>query len=110
MTADRIQPRGVSTVGALALELEQDATSAWQDATPTVAKISNRPINLRRKSGMAKFRSVTDGAIYYSTWRLTLSRSSARSSSASGSNRVAGAIEKVRWRNSPSASTVYKAR
>ena len=32
--------------------LEQDATSAWQEATPTAAKISSRPMNLRRKSGM----------------------------------------------------------
>jgi hypothetical protein len=32
--------------------VEQDATSAWQEATPTVAKINNRPMNLRKKSGM----------------------------------------------------------
>jgi len=40
-------------MGGAATGDEQDVISAWQEATPTAAKISNRPMNLRRKSGMA---------------------------------------------------------
>jgi len=36
---------------AVALD-EQEATNAWQEATPTVVTINSRPMNLRRKSGM----------------------------------------------------------
>jgi len=32
---------------------EQDTNMAWQAAMPTVANSSNKPMNLRRKSGMA---------------------------------------------------------
>lgn len=46
------QPRGASAAGGVTVG-EQDATSAWQEATPTAAKISNRPMNLRKELGMA---------------------------------------------------------
>ncbi|MCB1920031.1 MAG: hypothetical protein KDJ28_08645 [Candidatus Competibacteraceae bacterium] len=45
--------RGPWRVGAAVALCEQEATSAWQEATPTAAKMSNRPMNLRRKSGIA---------------------------------------------------------
>jgi len=32
---------------------EQEVSNAWQEATPTVATISSKPMNLRMKSGMA---------------------------------------------------------
>ncbi|MCB1822607.1 MAG: hypothetical protein KDI73_13685 [Candidatus Competibacteraceae bacterium] len=45
--------RGAWRAGAAVTPDEQEATSAWQEATPTAVKMSNRPMNLRRKSGMA---------------------------------------------------------
>ncbi len=51
----------VGTAMILVLD-EQDTSSAWQEATPTVAKISSRPMNLRRKSGMTANRLVIGDA------------------------------------------------